>query len=285
MRSFFVYIIKRDDFCNSICYNEWGALNEIRGIIKSNNKHGLYLDLDEFASKNEISGEKYTMNDKYKLLEKDTIKFNGTTLYRIESLKDFGDVSKGDKGGYIEKEENLSTTGNAWVGGDAYVTDNAYVTGNAYVADEAWVYGDAIMSGNARLFNNARVYGNAQVSENAKVSDEAWVTGNAKVSGNVQVTGEAWVTGEALVDGNAHLSRDAQVSSEDGFLVVGPIGSEGRYLTAFKSRNEKIYVIRGGFDGTLEEFEEAVNKLYGDNKCGKVYRLAIELIKAKLGNF
>lgn len=48
MRSFFVYIIKRDDFCNSICYNEWGTLNEIRGIIKNNNKHGLYLDLYDF---------------------------------------------------------------------------------------------------------------------------------------------------------------------------------------------------------------------------------------------
>lgn len=225
------------------------------------------------------------MNDKYKLLENDTIKFNGTTLYRIESLKDFGDVSKGEKGGYIEKEENLSTTGNAWVGGDAYVTGNSYVTGNAYVTDEAWVYGNAIISGNARLFNNARVFGNAKVSENTKVSDEAWVSENAKVSGNAQVTGEAWVSGEVWVAGNAHLLSDAQVSSGADFLVIDPIGSEDRYLTAFKSRNEKISVIRGGFDGTLEEFEEAVNKFYGDNKCGKEYRVAIELIREKLGNF
>lgn len=225
------------------------------------------------------------MNKKFKLLENDTIKLNGTTLYRIEALKDFGDVSKGEKGGYIEKEENLSTTGNAWVGCDAYATGNSYVTGNAYVTDEAWVYGNAIISGNARLFNNARVFGDAKVSENTKVSDEAWVSGNAKVDGNAQVTGEAWVTGEALVSGNAHLLSDAQVSSGADFLVVGPIDSEGRYLTAYKSRNEKISLIRGGFDGTLEEFEEAVNKLYGDNKYGKEYRLAIELIREKLGDF
>lgn len=225
------------------------------------------------------------MNKKFKLLGNDTIKLNGTTLYRIESLKDFGDVSKGEKGGYIEKEENLSTTGNAWVGGDAYATGNSYVTGNAYVTDEAWVYVNAIISGNARLSNNAHVYGNAQISENAKVSDGAWVSGNAKVAGNVQVTGEAWVSGEVLVDGNAHLLSDAQVSSEDDFLVVGPIGREGRYLTAYKSRNEKISLIIGGFDGTLEEYEEAVNKFYGDNKCGKEYRLAIELIREKLGSF
>ena len=29
-------------------------------------------------------------------------------LYRIEGLKDFGDVKKGDLGGWVENEKNLS---------------------------------------------------------------------------------------------------------------------------------------------------------------------------------
>lgn len=44
---------------------------------------------------------------KYKLTE-ETINVNGITLYRIEALKDFSDVKKGDKGGFLEKEDNLS---------------------------------------------------------------------------------------------------------------------------------------------------------------------------------
>ena len=37
------------------------------------------------------------MEKKYKLT-KESIKFNGKTLYRIESLRDFGTIKKGQKG-------------------------------------------------------------------------------------------------------------------------------------------------------------------------------------------
>ena len=47
------------------------------------------------------------MEKKYKLTE-ETTNMGGRTLYRIEALKDFGNVKKGDKGGFIENEDNLS---------------------------------------------------------------------------------------------------------------------------------------------------------------------------------
>lgn len=43
---------------------------------------------------------------KYKLLEDDTIEVDGHTLYRIRALRDFGNISKGTIGGYIESEKN-----------------------------------------------------------------------------------------------------------------------------------------------------------------------------------
>ena len=61
----------------------------------------------------------------------------GRTLYRIVALADFGNVTTGDQGGYIESEENLSPYGNAWV------YDNARVYGNARVYDYAELYGNA----------------------------------------------------------------------------------------------------------------------------------------------
>ena len=73
---------------------------------------------------------------KYKLTKTKKEVF-GTTLYQIEALKDFGDVKKGDKGGWIEKEENLSQEGNSWVFGDACVFDNAQVSENACVSGNA----------------------------------------------------------------------------------------------------------------------------------------------------
>ena len=89
-------------------------------------------------------------NKKYTLLKDDTVTCFGHTLYRIKATIDFGDVEKGELGGYIEKEENLSHFDNAWV------SDNAKVTDNARVSDNAWVTGDAKVSelGDAITFKN-----------------------------------------------------------------------------------------------------------------------------------
>jgi len=77
---------------------------------------------------------------KYELLKNDTITApNGKTLYRIKSLIDFDVVVASSLGGYIEKEDNLTHTGNAWVFNDARVFG------------EAKVYGDAQVSGNDDL--------------------------------------------------------------------------------------------------------------------------------------
>lgn len=61
------------------------------------------------------------MKKKYRLLENDTITVGGRTLYRIEALRDFANVKKGDKGGFVESEKNLSHEGNCRVYDDACV--------------------------------------------------------------------------------------------------------------------------------------------------------------------
>ena len=110
-------------------------------------------------------GRKYHLSEESKLVD-------DTTLYRIIAIRSFGDITKGDKGGFIEKESNLSHNDNAWVYDNARVSDNARVFGNAWVSGDAQVYDNAWVYDNARVFGNARVYGDAQVSGNA------WVFGN-----------------------------------------------------------------------------------------------------------
>ena len=70
-------------------------------------------------------------------LTTNTKMFLGKKLFQIKALISFGDVEVGELGGYIEKEENLSQTGDAWV------SDDACVSGNARVSGDAWVSGDA----------------------------------------------------------------------------------------------------------------------------------------------
>ncbi|MGM8137481.1 hypothetical protein [Enterococcus italicus] len=221
-------------------------------------------------------------NEKYKLLTDDTVDFFGRTLYRIEALKDFSNVLKGEKGGYIENENNLESFGDAWV------YENAQVSGNARVYDDAWVYGNAWVFGNACVFGNARIYDNAQVFGNSWVLGDALVFGNTCIFENTCVYGKTLIYGNAQIYGNAHVKGDAQVNGDAQIngpltlITISPIGSENGTLTAYKNNKGGISVNRGCFSGTLEEFKQSVKKTHGKNKHAKTYKLAIELIKSRL---
>lgn len=64
--------------------------------------------------------KKYELTTEYK-------EFLGRKLYRIKALTSFSDVEEGDLGGWIEKEENLSQKGNAWVFGDAEIKKRTHL--------------------------------------------------------------------------------------------------------------------------------------------------------------
>ena len=75
---------------------------------------------------------------KFKLTSEFIVDISGVKLFRIKALIEFGNVKAGDLGGYIEKEENLSHMGNAWVSGNAQVSGDARVSGDK---DYAYAHG------------------------------------------------------------------------------------------------------------------------------------------------
>lgn len=91
---------------------------------------------------------------KYKLTNK-KIDYLGRTLYQIEAVKKFGNIAKGQKGGFIEKKSNLSQDGNAWVYNYAMVYGNAKVRDNAKVYDCANVRSAAVVCDNAIVRSNS----------------------------------------------------------------------------------------------------------------------------------
>ena len=74
-------------------------------------------------------------------------------LFRIIALKDFGFIKKGELGGLIEKESNLSQKNECWIHENASVTGNAKVFGNALVSGDAEVSGNALVFGYAKVLN------------------------------------------------------------------------------------------------------------------------------------
>ena len=80
---------------------------------------------------------------KFELTGEFVTNISGKKLFRIRALVAFGNVEAGELGGYVEKKENLSDDGNAWVSGNALVSGDAWVSGDALVSGNAWVSGDA----------------------------------------------------------------------------------------------------------------------------------------------
>lgn len=181
---------------------------------------------------------------KYKLTNK-KIDYLGRTLYQIEAVKKFGNIAKGQKGGFIEKKSNLSQDGNAWV------------------------------------YNYAMVYGNAKVCDNAKVRSDAVVRENARVYGDAEVCGDALVYGHAEVYGDARVCGNAEVKLKRDILTIGLIGSRNDTTTFFKTsdKDNAIKVVCGCFTGDIDAFQKKVIKTHGNNNYAKEYKLAIEIAK------
>lgn len=74
---------------------------------------------------------------KFELTTEFVIDVLGRKLFRIKALIDFGSVKAGEFGGFVEKEENLSHNGDAWVSGNAKVSGDAKVSNNACVSGNA----------------------------------------------------------------------------------------------------------------------------------------------------
>ena len=213
---------------------------------------------------------------KYKLTD-ETIQVGGHTLHRIEALKDFSDIKKGDKGGFVESEDNLSQSNDCWVYDDAKVFSNAMVIDDALVFGNAQVYDKARVFGVAFVFNDAVVCGDAEVRDNAEVWDNARVYGNARVWGNASIYGNARVCGYARVYGDARIYGDAKVESASDYIVFKNWWSSGRYFTWTRSNN--MWSV-GCFYGTGEGL---IAKAYKDSELsGREYERVVKYVESIL---
>ena len=208
------------------------------------------------------------MKKKYELTEETKTLADGTVLRRIRAVIDITRagvkiVRAGDLGGWIEREDNLSHYGEAWVFGEAEVFGEARVCGEARVYDNALVCGNAEVYGEARVYDNAEVYGNAEVCGNAEVYGNARVFGNARVCGNAEVYGNARVFGEA------------EVKDYHDYAVFKNTWSSGRWFTY--TRSDKMWAV-GCFRGTGDEL---VAKAYKDSKLsGQCYEAIVRAQEA-----
>lgn len=125
--------------------------------------------------------------------------------------------------------------------------------------------------------------------ENLEQSGDAWVYGNAQVSGNARVYGNAWVYGDAQVYGdarvygNAWVSGDAKIENNDNHCGFDCFGSANRHTHAYLTKDNKVEITCGCFNGSIEEFAKKVEQTHSGTVYEKAYKAIINVIKIKFG--
>ena len=209
----------------------------------------------------------------------ETKEYKGRILHRIKALRNFRNVIKGDLGGWIEKESNLSHEGICWVYDEAMVFDNAQVRDNVAIRHKAKIYGNARIYGDARICNNVQIYEEAKVYEYAEIYDNVQIYGKTRICGkshilsNVRIYDRVTICGNARIYGNAQIYENACIWNKAKVYGNAKIyGNAMIYDEAEVFDNAKVYDFANIYGNALV-FENAqvynIARVYGNAKiCG-----------------
>ena len=194
-------------------------------------------------------------NKKYEILmdEENTIEWGGRVLHRIKALKDFGDVKKGDIGGFVEKEINLSHEGNCWIYDNAKAMDNSKV------------YGNSRMYGYSKMFDYSEMYDNSSMNDYSEIYDYSEMYGDSELNNKAKLYGKL-------------------ISKVDDFIEIQ--NPQGRLVTCVRKGDKILYNV-----GCQKEINEETFRWRIENEDGglekhpyrKEYYKIIEMAKLYFG--
>lgn len=202
---------------------------------------------DEVLSPNKIAvpqgpygTDPKVLDKKYELVLETIHKFYCRPMYRIRALKDFSDVKKGQYGGYVESEENLSQSGNCWIYDHSIVCKGARVIDNAIVKDSSTVTNYSEISDDAIIEKGSRIDEYSVVCDQSRVIDSL-VTESSKVIYKSVVNEDSMITHssticDAVIGPKAYVKNGAvirfDISGAEDYVVYSNPFSYGRSLTA-----------------------------------------------------
>lgn len=215
------------------------------------------------------------MEKKYRLTD-ETIEFYGLTLHRIEALRDLKYVKKGDKGGFVQDERNLSHFGDCWIFDDSKAFGKSSVQENAWLSNNSQICGNAVAAGNSWIDKYSTVCQKAIICNNARILNNSYVGGQAYICGNVYVTDFSRVIGDSIVKGYAEICR-ALIKECSDYIVFHNWWSSLRLFTWTRSNN--MWKV-GCFYGTGEEL---IEKAYKDSELsGREYKRVVDYVESIL---
>ncbi len=146
-------------------------------------------------------------------LTKQSRAINGHTLFQIQSLTNFNNVKKGDLGGWVETENNLSQEGCCWIYDNACVYQGAKVNKNASVKGNAQLSGCCVVAGNAVVEHSAKITDFVIVRDHAKIMNSASLSQNVIIHENAMIKDNTSITGSVIIGNYDVISGDVCISS------------------------------------------------------------------------
>lgn len=204
-------------------------------------------------------------NLKYKLT-KNTLIYAKRTLYQIEALKDFDDVKKGDFGGWVESENNLSQEGNCWIYDNAKVYDSARISDDAKIYDNVEIRGNSIVMNHATIKNDTKIR-NSSIFRNVTIEDRATIlastiTGNVKISGKCAIF-DSEVYDDAIISGKISLSKGTRIRDNSKISGSGSIRNSHIYENA-KIKGCDFYISNGDIKNNRDFISFSGGIVYND---------------------
>lgn len=149
------------------------------------------------------------MSKKFELVKENYITLkDGRKLYQIRALREIQNermivsIKKGELGGYVESEKNLSQEGNSWISQSARVYENALVKDGSLVGNKVIVRGNAAIEDDAYV--RAMSIGKTIIEDNARIGgistvglEDPFVVFNHK---GTRIRGNSAILGNTMID-------------------------------------------------------------------------------------
>lgn len=194
---------------------------------------------------------------KYRLLLSDRCVIDGVTLYRIQALKNFGDVKAGDLGGYIADSSQLSQNGNCWIYSKSNKLVSGRVTENAIInslgsSRDSIINGDVFICGNSRILNDVDIFGSVDIFSSVISSKASKIKGFESIKGFedeitvIDGTYSSISISDSIVLGS-NIKTRVPIEFKDAYIINAIIGKSSNDCKVFRISNDKNIAVYNSF--------------------------------------
>ena len=197
-----------------------------------------------------------------------TMEYKGRTLYRIKATKDFSDVKKGDLGGWVQYEENLSQQGICWIYDDAKCMDNSRVTEDSIMRDFAEMYDCSKIHDCSQMFDHSEMHYCSEMHDYSQMHNYSQMHDFSEMHGNSMLKDKEKLYGKLY-------------SIVDDFIEIH--NKKGRIVTGVLKNGEILYNVGYQEEMTKEEFIDRIYYEDGgieENPHRKEYLKIINMIES-----